>query len=170
MLLENTLSKKIALGGILISLNIVILAMTNLIPINTMFIMGLSSLIISVIIMEFGIKSGILFYIASIILSFFVMVSKLQWILYVMTFGIYGLIKYIVEKNSSNVYLEYLIKFITVNTLMILLCIILKQFIFIPINILTISMFQVIYIIYDRAYTSFIIIYNSKIRKMINKI
>ena len=45
---------------------------------------------------------------------------------------------------------------------------ILRGFIYIPINILTILAFQVVFMIYDSVYTKFIDYYETKIRKIIN--
>ena len=57
------MSKKVAYGGILLGINLVLLLLINIISINTLFLMGISSLLISIIIMEFGPKTGISFYI-----------------------------------------------------------------------------------------------------------
>ena len=55
------MSRKIAYGGILLALNCIILLLVNIIPINTLFLLGLSSLPIAVVIMEYGPKAGITF-------------------------------------------------------------------------------------------------------------
>ena len=59
------MSKKISYSGILLAINIILLILINVIPMNTIFLMGLASLPISIIIMEYGPKSGFVFYIAS---------------------------------------------------------------------------------------------------------
>ena len=128
------MSRKIAYSGILLALNIILLILVNIIPMNTLFLLGLASLPIAIVIMEYGPKAGILFYIGSVLLSFMIMVNKAQWILYVFTFGIYGLVKYIIEKDRSFVQ-EYLLKLLVANILIILAYIILKGFVYIPINI-----------------------------------
>lgn len=160
------MSKKVAFGGILLALNIILLILINIIPINTLFIMGLASLPISIIIMEFGPKSGVIFYIGSIILGFIVMTNKFQWILYTTTFGVYGLIKYMVERDLP-IYIEYILKLLFANIIMIVLYLTLKQFIYIPINIITITGFEIAFVIYDNVYSSFIDYYNHKLRKNI---
>lgn len=161
------MSKKVAYSGILLGVHTILLILINIIPMNTLFIMGISSLIISIIIMEFGPKSGVVFYLASIILSFLVINNKAQWVLYNLTFGVYGLIKYIIEQDRS-IYLEYILKIIFANILLMITYFILKGFIYIPINILTILAFQVVFMIYDSVYTKFIDYYETKIRKIIN--
>lgn len=160
------MSKKVAFGGILLAVNIILLLLINIIPINTLFIMGLASLPISIIIMEFGPKSGIAFYIGSIILGFIVMANKFQWILYTTTFGVYGLIKYMVERDLP-IYIEYILKLLFANIIIVVLYITLKQFIYIPANLMTVAIFEVVFIIYDNVYSSFIEYYNDKLRKVI---
>jgi len=163
------MSKKVAYSGILLGVHTILLILINIIPMNTLFIMGIASLIISIIIMEFGPKSGVVFYLASIILSFLVINNKAQWVLYNLTFGVYGLIKYIIEQDRS-IYLEYILKIIFANMLLMITYFILRGFIYIPINILTILAFQVVFMIYDSVYTKFIDYYETKIRKIINYI
>ncbi len=55
------MSIKVAYGGVLLALNVILLTLTNIIPVNTLFIMGLASLLVSIVIMEWGFKSGIAF-------------------------------------------------------------------------------------------------------------
>lgn len=161
------MSKKIAYSGILLAVNILLLLMTNIIPINTMFLMGLSSLPISIIIMEYRVKTGIVFYIASVILSFIIIQNKVQWVMYVLTFGVYGLIKYFIERGRP-VYVELLLKLCFANIVLIVLCILLKTLVVIPINIITILGFQLAFVIYDYVYSLFIDYYNEKLKKLMN--
>lgn len=160
------MSRKIAYGGMLLALNIILLIFTNIIPINTLFLMALASLPISIVIMEWGPRMGIAFYVGSVILSFIAMGNKAQYILYVFTFGIYGLVKYIIERYKS-IYVEYLLKLIFANLIAIALYFMLKAFVLVPINLITIVTFQIAFIIYDYMYTSFINYYNDKIRKIL---
>ena len=161
------MSKKITYSGILLGLNIVLLLISNLISINTMFFMGLASLIISVIVMEYGVNTGVVFYIASIILSFIVMPNKSQWLLYTLTFGIYGLVKYFIE-NGRPIYIEVILKLIFANLVAVILYLILKNIVIIPINIITIIVYQVAFLVYDYVYSLFIEYYNEKIKIIIN--
>lgn len=161
------MSKKITYSGILLGLNILLLLISNLISINTMFFMGLASLIISVIVMEYGVNTGVVFYIASIILSFIVMPNKSQWLLYTLTFGIYGLVKYFIEKGRP-IYIEVILKLIFANLVAVILYLILKNIVIIPINIITIIVYQVAFLVYDYVYSLFIEYYNEKIKRIIN--
>jgi hypothetical protein len=159
------MSKKIAYGGILLAVNIILLLLSNIIPINTLFFMGLASLIISIVIMEYGFKMGLVFYISSSILSFLVLSNKLHCILYLFTFGIYGLIKYLIEKDKPF-YMDILLKLIFANAVMVALYLLLRTIVFIPMNIFTVIAFQVTFLVYDYVYTLFIDYYEKKLRKI----
>lgn len=163
------MSKKVAYGGVLLAVNVILLLLINVIPINTLFIMGLASLPIAIVIMEFGPKSGIAFYIASIVLGFIVMTNKSHWIIYAFTFGIYGLIKYLIEKDKP-ISLEIALKLIFANVVLVLLYFILKAFVYIPVKWQLIAVFEVAFIIYDYVYSSFIDYYNHKLRGILIKI
>ena len=162
------MSRKIAYGGMLLALNCIILLLINILPINTLFLLGLSSLPIAVVIMEYGPKAGVIFYMGSFLLSFMILANKSQWILYIFTFGIYGLVKYMIEKDSSFVK-EYVLKLLSANILIIITYFILKPFVYIPVNIITIIVFEISFIIYDFVYSKFIDYYNLKLRKLVQK-
>lgn len=162
------MSRKIAYGGMLLALNCIILLLINILPINTLFLLGLSSLPIAVVIMEYGPKAGVIFYMGSFLLSFMLLANKSQWILYIFTFGIYGLVKYMIEKDRSFVK-EYVLKLLSANILIIITYFILRPFIYIPVNIITIIVFEISFIIYDFVYSKFIDYYNLKLRKLVQK-
>ena len=163
------MSRKIAYGGMLLGINIILLLLINIIPMNTLFLMGLASLPISIVIMESGAKTGLAFYLASVSLGFIVMNSKFQWILYSLTFGVYGLVKYLIEQDRAIV-VEYILKIVFANIIIVVTCFILKPFVYIPVNLFTIALFEVLFIVYDYIYTRFIDYYELKIRKIIKDI
>lgn len=163
------MSKKVAYGGILLAVNIILLLFLNIISTNTLLIMGLASLPISIVIMEFGPKSGVAFYTASIVLGFIVMTNKSHWVIYVFTFGVYGLIKYIIERDLP-VYVEILLKLVFANIVLVFLYFILKPFLYIPVKLGLIAMFEVVFILYDYMYSSFIDYYNNKLKNKLIKI
>lgn len=162
------MGRKIAFSGILLSINTILLMLINIIPTNTLFIMAISSFLISIIIMEFGPANGACFYIATIILGFLVITNKLQWVLYALTFGIYGLAKYIIEQDR-NIYVEYTLKILFANIMAIIGYFLLKDLMYIPVNIFIIAIFEIAFLVYDHFYSSFIIYYNEKLRKKIKR-
>ena len=163
------MSKKISYSGIILAINLILLILINVIPMNTIFLMGLASLPISIIIMEYGPKSGFVFYIASVILGFIVINSKFQWILNTFTFSIYGLIKYIIERDRP-IYTEYILKMLFANIAIFIVYLILKPVVYIPINLFTVLTFEVLFIVYDHIYSLFIEYYNTKLKKIINRV
>lgn len=163
------MNRRVAYGGILLAVNIILLLLINVIPMNTLSLMGLASLPISIVIMEWGPKSGIAFYVGSIILGFIVIVNKAHWILYAPTFGVYGLVKYLIEKDRP-IYIEYIFKLLFANIVMVLVYFLLKQFVYVPMNLMMIITLQALFLIYDYMYTLFIDYYNRKLRKIIKNL
>ena len=161
------MSKKIAYGGILLSVNAIILMLVNVIPINTIFILGIASLPISVYIMMYGPIAGLSYYISLTIVSFLVISNKAQWILYILTFGLYGLVKYIVEKDRHFI-IEYLLNVLFANIMMGILYFIARQIIYININLLTIIIFNFIFLVYDYMYSRFIDYFSSRYLRIRN--
>ena len=81
------MSRKIAYAGMLLAVDTVLFLMVNVFQTNTIFLLGLASLPIAIVIMNWGPKTGIAFYIASLVISFIAMANKIHWIIYVLTFG-----------------------------------------------------------------------------------
>lgn len=160
------MSKKVAYGGILLGINLVLLLLINIISINTLFLMGIASLLISIIIMEFGPKTGIAFYIGSLILSFIIMTNKAQWVIYSLTFGIYGLIKYYIERDIP-IYIEYILKLLFANLAIVIVYFLLQSFVYIKLNLFILIGFNIIFLVYDKIYSSFIDYYDRKLRKIL---
>ena len=114
--------------------------------------------------MEYGPKSGFVFYIASVILGFIVINSKFQWVLNTFTFGIYGLIKFIIEQDRP-IYIEYILKLSYANITLVVLYFIIRQFIVIPQKWYLVILFEVVFLVYDYVYSLFIDYYNEKLNK-----
>ena len=163
------MSKKIAYSAILLAVNLILLILINIIPMNTLFLMGLASLPISIIIMEYGPKSGLIFYIVSVLLGFIAISNKFQWVLNSFTFSVYGLIKYFIERDRP-IYIEYIFKIAFANIALFIVYMILIQFIYIPINLIIILTFEVLFIVYDNIYSLFIEYYNTKLKRILKQI
>ena len=151
------MSRKIAYAGMLLAVDTVLFLMVNLFQTNTIFLLGLASLPIAIVIMNGGPKTGIAFYIASLVISFIAMANKIHWIIYVLTFGIYGLIKFIIEQDRP-IYIEYILKLSYANITLVVLYFIIRQFIVIPQK-------WYLVIVYDYVYSLFIDYYNEKLNK-----
>lgn len=119
-------SKYIAESGLLVALTIVVLFATSILPISTLSILTVASCLIPISIIRTSIKSAILVYIASSILSFFLVPTNIA-IYYTLFFGVYGIIKYFIEK-FRNIPIELIIKIISFNLLLGIAYLITKSF------------------------------------------
>ena len=149
------MSRKIAYAGMLLAVDTVLFLMVNVFQTNTIFLLGLASLPIAIVIMNWGPKTGIVFYLASVILSFIAMANKIHWaiytltfgihwIIYVLTFGMYGLIKFIIEQDRP-IYIEYILKLSYANITLVVLYFIIRQFIVIPQKWYLVILFEVVF-------------------------
>ena len=162
------MSRKIAYSGILLAVDVLLFAMLNVLQTNTLFLLGLASLPIAVIIMNWGPKTGAVFYIASVVLGFIVISNKAHWIIYVFTFGVYGLIKYLIEQERP-IYVEYILKLVYANIALAIVYFIVRQFVYVPEQWYLILLFEVVFLVYDYAYSLFIDYYNQRLKNMINR-
>ena len=86
--------------------------------------------------------------------------------IYIFTFGIYGLIKYIIEKDRP-IFVEYILKLLFANTMVLILYFIVREFVHVPMNIISIVIFEVVFVVYDYMYSRFIDYYNLKLKSII---
>lgn len=132
---------------------------------------ALSSFFTAVIVMEFGTKNGWFFYIASSLLAVILIPEKAGIFPYIIFFGIYGLIKYYIER-LDKIILEYFLKLVYFNISLAAVALLIKQFFLDYIKLdfpwwAVIIIFEVAFIIYDYVYTLFIRYYKDKLRKVL---
>lgn len=106
-------AKNMALGGVLTALTLVILYLTLLIPTNTLTLLTLASFMVPVALMKGSIKTSIMVYVSSSILSLLLLPFNIA-LLYIVFFGCYGIIKYFIER-LDHLPLEWLLKLIFFN-------------------------------------------------------
>lgn len=162
--MKNLKAKDLALGGILTSLTIIVLFINILIPINTFAILTISSCFVPIAIIRSNVQVGIFVYIASSIIGFFLVPLDIM-IPFILYFGIYGLVKFYIEK-LRNMPLEILLKLSFSNIMLILGYILFTKFIA-PINLnipiwILIILAQIAFLIFDYALTLIITFYISK--------
>ena len=148
-------SRYIAESGLLVALTLVILYATSVIPISTLSILTVASCLTPISIIRTSIKNTILVYIASSILSFFLVPTNIA-IYYTSFFGVYGIIKYFIEK-AKNIPLEIFLKLISFNILLGIIYFITKSFLVVispdlPLWILWLGA-QIVFLVYDYALT-----------------
>ncbi len=160
--------KRITLSGILLAFTVICVFLAAVLPTSKLSLYALSSLFISVIIIEFGTKAGWVFYLASAILSA-LLVPRLEVIPFMVFFGVYGLIKLYIERLSSRV-AEYVLKLAYFNICLILGLFFLKEIILNGVNLsapvyIVAAVLEVVFVIYDYIYTLFIRFYGTQLKQ-----
>jgi hypothetical protein len=155
------LKSNMAYLGVLLGLNQLFIILSSIIKTNTIIFFAAAALIVGIVIVEFGGKSGIFFYLASCLLGFFLTLNKIEIITYIFFFGLYSIIKHIVEINMSNKNIALLIKLISFNISVIIIYFIVKLFITIQLYWWLILGLEILFLIYDYAFTIFINYYKS---------
>lgn len=154
--------KNITFGGILTALTLGTLYLTNLIPINTLTFLTIASCYIPIAIIKCNFKTGALIYLCSSILSFFILPINIST-LYFVVFGLYGLIKYFIER-LNKLPLEILSKFLFINLVIFLFMGVFKSSFGAQVSSLIFLVFlNIAFFIYDYALTLIITIYLDKI-------
>jgi hypothetical protein len=164
-------TKGLALNGILGALTVISLLFATVLPTNRLSLYALSSFFISIIIIEYGIKSGWLFFAATGLLSIFLIPDKLGIIPYIIFFGIYGIVKVYIERIQSKV-LEYFLKVVYFNICILIAVFFIKGVFLQSITVklpwwLIIVALELVFIIYDYVYTLFIAYYRGKLKKIL---
>lgn len=178
-------AKNIALGGILVALTTIVLYATSILPISTLAILTIASALIPVCIIRSNIKTSIFVYISSSLIAFFLVPINISF-LYCIFFGVYGIIKYFIERIRKEK-LEIVLKLVFFNIVFIIGFIIMQNILGINIiaglevlmsrffdasgkTIATIILWiiaQPIFLIYDYAMTMIITFYMERIHKNI---
>ena len=159
-------SNNIAQSGILIALTLAVLYSASVLPISTLSILTVASCLIPISIIRTSLKHSILIYLSSSILSFFLVPINI-WILYSLFFGIYGMIKFFIEKLDNLIY-EIILKLLAFNILLYIIYIIFKLFIGFKVKLslwIIILIAQIAFLIYDYALTLIITYFLNKINK-----
>lgn len=95
---DSHIAKSIALGGVLLALQQATLFFASFIPGIEMTLYALSSVYVAILIVHTSPKQGMLFYTTSLILSLLILPNKAMIMPYAFFFGIYGLVKYWIER------------------------------------------------------------------------
>lgn len=99
----NKKTFKLALGGICLALSVVFMFGASFVPGVELTLYALSSLFIAVMIIETGVKGGILLYVAAILLGLLIVPNKIGILPYACLFGLYGILKYFIEKIKNPI-------------------------------------------------------------------
>ncbi|NFP97780.1 hypothetical protein FDG46_03825 [Clostridium botulinum] len=138
-------SSNIAKGGVFTAISFLLIYLSTILPVNKLSLLATASAIIPIAIISTNAKNGFLVYLStSILCSIVVGISRISVIFYIVFFGLYGIIKYYIER-LNKLYIEIILKFAFFNICLIVLLYIYKLF------------FQVITIINKYIYMYFIV-------------
>ncbi|MFA6940207.1 MAG: hypothetical protein WCQ54_04390 [Clostridiaceae bacterium] len=118
-------SKKIAYGGFYTAITIILLYLSYILPTSKLTILTLVSAVIPLSIITTGVKNTFIVFLSSFAVSFFIGLREMS-LLYLLFFGIYGIIKYYIEV-LSNIALIIFLKLIFFNISLGLILLILKS-------------------------------------------
>lgn len=162
-------AKYIAENGIITALTLAILYSASILPISTLSILTVASCLIPISIIRTSIRDAVFAYIASSVLSFFLVTTNIA-LYYALFFGVYGIIKYFIEK-IRNISIELLLKLVAFNILLMIIYFIGTNLLVnlnskFPLYIMWIVA-QIIFLIYDYALTLIISFYLNRIHKLV---
>lgn len=113
-------STKIALGGMITGLCIMLMFMTGLFPFATYALPALAGLILVAMVVEFGSKQALIVYAAVSILSIFMTPDREAAIMFIAFFGHYPILKGIIERKIPSRVLEWVVKMLSFNICIVL--------------------------------------------------
>ena len=111
---------RIAFGGMVAALCIVLLLCTGLFPFATVALPAVAGVLMVPVVVELGVKWGYLVYIVVAAVSFFVTPEPSAMLMFVFFFGYYPVVKASIERIRKNM-LEWALKFLIVNAALIVL-------------------------------------------------
>lgn len=165
-------TKSIAVGGFLAALTLISLFLATVVPTGRLSLYALSSFPTAVIVIEYGIRRGWAFYASTALLGLIIIPDKTAVIPFIVFFGIYGAVKYHIEK-IRKLFIEYPLKLLYFNLCLAAALITLREFFFagsqldkFPLGLLIIA-FEVVFILYDYVYTLFIDYYHNRLKSIL---
>lgn len=168
---QDRRTKKVALGGLMLALQMATLFIAGFVPGIELTIYALSSLYAAIIIIETNISGGIIFYFASALLALLIIPNKAAILPYIFFFGIYAIIKFLIEKIGKQL-IEIPLKLVFFNTSIGAGIILFESMFLGNINlpeysrILLILGGQVLFLLYDYLFTLLIAFYRKRFSRL----
>lgn len=160
-------SKRLTSNAFLISLTVIILYLNLILPISTISILTLASVLIPIALIRNSIKDAFLVYLSSSLIGLFIIPINII-LLYILFFGVYGIVKFFIEK-LNNLILESILKLTFFNTILLISFCFFK--IILGINLIQIPIWlfiiisQIAFLFFDYALTLLISFYIEKLHK-----
>lgn len=111
-------TKQLVTGALLSAFTLVILYLSFFIPTNTLTLLTLASGMVPIALLRCNLKTCWLVYITSSILSLILLPIHIS-MLYILFFGLYGIIKYFIER-LNKLPLEWILKYLFFNLIFLI--------------------------------------------------
>ena len=171
-------SGKIALGGLLTALGVVLMFLTGLIPIGTYALPAIAGVLLIVAVIEIGAKWAWMIYAAVAVLSLLFAADKEAALLFVLFFGYYPVLKSFLERISNKV-LSWISKFAVFNVAVVACFFLAVNFLQLPEDSFTVFgiylpwvfliLGNAVFLIYDIALSVFVATYVEKLHNRVTK-
>lgn len=175
---NNFRSFKVAFGGIIVALSIVLMFSTGIIPTLTYAIPAIVGALLMAIVIEIGPAFASAIYVAVSILSLFMVADKEAAVMYAAFFGYYPIIKSFIERKTGNV-ASWLIKYIIFNVSMVVSYTVVAKVFMITFDDIEflgkfalpslLFMGNIVFALYDIALTRLVTTYLSSWRKYVKR-
>ena len=171
-------SGKIALGGLLTALGVVLMFLTGLIPIGTYALPAIAGVLLIVAVIEIGAKWAWMIYAAVAVLSLLFAADKEAALLFVLFFGYYPVLKSFLERISNKV-LSWISKFAVFNVAVVACFFLAVNFLQLPEDSFTefgiylpwvfLILGNAVFLIYDIALSGLVATYVEKLHHRVTK-
>ena len=171
-------SGKIALGGLLTALGVVLMFLTGLIPIGTYALPAIAGVLLIVAVIEIGAKWAWMIYAAVAVLSLLCAADKEAALLFVLFFGYYPVLKSFLERISNKV-LSWISKFAVFNVAVVACFFLAVNFLQLPEDSFTVFgiylpwvfliLGNAVFLIYDIALSGLVATYVEKLHHRVTK-
>lgn len=171
-------SIKVALGGAVAALSLVLMLLTAVIPFGTFAFPVFAGMLLVVIVIELGYGPAVSVYVVTSVLSYLLVPDKEAMLVYIAFLGYYPIIKSLIERISNKI-VQYIVKLAVFNAAMIgayFVAIKLLAFpddsfklfgVYLPLVFLLIG--NLFFVLYDFCVTKIVTIYLRQWRHKINK-
>ncbi|SHH69517.1 hypothetical protein [Clostridium grantii] len=139
-------ASNMAKGGMITALSIILLYFSSIMPTNKLSFIVVASFLIPIAIINLNFRTSVIIYSAISLLSLFLLPLKGISILYILFFGAYGFIKFLIEK-IRKVPIEIFLKLVYFNIVLVILILLYKQFFATMIDIKYLTTYLVVSII-----------------------
>lgn len=166
-------ARQAAYGGLLGAVVLLCLLAATTLPTNRIFFHCLSSVFIAVVVMEAGLRSGFLFYLATSLLALVFLPDKAGLLPYLLVLGHYGLWKTVIERLDQP-WLEILLKLLVLNLGTLIAWFLARELFFSQLHLpyspwLLLPVLEALFLVYDYAFTLWVRFYRQRLRSQLDR-